>query len=135
MMRLGQFNHDLTHILGLILDLFEKREARLREERDLAQQQAATAMSELDRVLARSSKETHELTQRVESLSQDLEVSRTECQSAYSSAASARKEVDELEARLREVEEEMRQVLMVVERQKQASTAKMRMIATALQEL
>ena len=107
----------------------------MREERDVALLQAATVTSELDQVRSRTREEVDALVLQVESLSRDLEASRNDCQSAFVSLASARKEVVELESKLAEVEEEMRQVLMVVERQKQASSAKMKMIATALQEL
>ncbi len=63
------------------------------------------------------------------------QATREEARVAKEAAAEAGSEATALAARLVEVEEEMRQLLMVVEQQKAISASKMKQLASFLQDL
>ncbi|GFR43792.1 hypothetical protein Agub_g4909 [Astrephomene gubernaculifera] len=125
--------------------LFEKREQRLRDERDAARADAEMAAAARDTAEARLA----ESGARLERLARELEHARGQLEDAAAQleeqqraavqaeeqAAARGVEVQRLTARVAEVEGEMRQLLEAVERQKVSSAHKMRQLASLLQEL
>ncbi len=111
--------------------LFEEREARLRDERNVARQQAKEAGLEREAADGRA----RDLAQKVESLSKDYENAQAQTLAAQAMERRAQAEASALAARLAELEDEMRQLMAVVEQQKQHSASKMKQLATLLQDL
>lgn len=121
--------------------MFEKREGRLREERDAARQacDAASAESaECNRMLAR----LPELSSRGDALASELELTQAESASAQAAAKAASMaatiagaEAFRMGTRLAEVESEMQGLLEALERQKAVSASKMQQLTMLLQDL
>lgn len=125
--------------------LFEKREQRIREERDAARADAATAAEAAAAAEARAA----EAAVRHDRLARELEHARGQLEDAAVQLTEARRaaaeageaaaargaEAARLAARVGEVEGEMRALLEAVERQKASSVVKMRQLASLLQDL
>ncbi|KAF5839521.1 hypothetical protein DUNSADRAFT_592 [Dunaliella salina] len=111
--------------------LFEKREGRVREERDAAQADAERARK------ACGIAEVHlaEAAARGDTLAAELHKERQAAAAALEASARAQAEADRLSIKLAEVEGEMRTLLDAVERQKLASVTKMRQLASFLTDL
>ncbi|MEW5311510.1 MAG: hypothetical protein WDW38_003219 [Sanguina aurantia] len=121
--------------------MFEKREARLRDERDAARTACDAASSECNTLLARVAL-LPELSMRSDALAAELESSRSECVTAHAAAkaasaaaAIAGAEALQMGARLAEVEDEMQGLLGALERQKAVSASKMQQLTMLLQDL
>ncbi len=143
--------------------MYEKREGRLREERDAARAAAAAAAAaredaeaRLAECIAKAEVQASELQARAcrwvgawvrltawrrrETLSCRVPTHRPQAEREAAQAASeaherARAEVAHLTARLAESEGELRALLAAVERQKASSAVKMRQLATLLSDL
>ena len=111
--------------------LYEKREGRVREERDAAQAAAEAAQK------ACTSVEVHlaEAVARGDTLAAELNKERHAAAAALEASVRLQAEVDQLSGKLVEVEGEMRALLEAVERQKLASVSKMRQLASFLTDL
>ncbi|PNH07526.1 Leucine-rich repeat and coiled-coil domain-containing protein 1 [Tetrabaena socialis] len=125
--------------------LLENREQRLRDQRDAARGDAEAALAGRDAAAARLAdalargerlaREVEHARGQLEDAAVQLEAQRRAAAEAGGEAAAAGAEAARLGARVAEVEEEMRGLLVAVERQKASAAHKMKQLASLLQEL
>ncbi|GAX74008.1 hypothetical protein CEUSTIGMA_g1458.t1 [Chlamydomonas eustigma] len=120
-------NEEVDRVKGL----FEKREGRLRDERDAARQQLDVSIMERDAAESRAG----DLNKQLQSLRSEIEEYKGQLHGSEAAKKAAEEEASKSAIKLRELEEEMRQLLDVVEQQKKQSATKLKQLAHFLQEL
>jgi leucine-rich repeat/coiled-coil domain-containing protein 1 len=121
-----------------VKQLFDKKENRLREESSKAKHQ----VEQLSTARAGLEAQVQQLQSQLDDAARELNQQQREAAAALSQAATAAQQLAAAQteaarqrSRVAEVEGEMRQLLEAVESQKAASNAKMRQLASLLQDM
>eukprot|EP00884_Botryococcus_braunii_P023343 jgi/Botrbrau1/9693/Bobra.0201s0023.1 len=114
-----------------VKDMFREKEQTLIVERDAAQAKGEAAQTDLASLRPRIAM----LESQLASLPQELEAERAKAKLATDSEARAKEEAAAAGKRQRQVEGEMRALLTSLERQKAASAAKVKQLASVIQDL
>ncbi|KAL3146280.1 hypothetical protein ABBQ32_002981 [Trebouxia sp. C0010 RCD-2024] len=111
--------------------LFEQKEARLTSERDSAKAAAQQLAREQEGLIQKLHKLEHEL----QHLPGALEAEKAKSQAVEQACHQAQEDAKRCVKRLNQVEDEMRELLSVMEQQKASSAAKVKQLATILQDM